>query len=174
MLRSRKFEAIKKETIRRRVMLFILIYLVFITAYLSVNTMSKYVGTTEGAGTVEVAKWEVSTGTNSTDTMNVVAGSEAKTYNIIVTSTSEVGCSYGIKVSNVPANVTVKLDGKDPDAGGTGVEGELSFSNVDHFDANASQTQHVHVLSVEAAIGASTVNEKEIGIDVVFVQDTVQ
>ena len=58
MLRSRKFEAIKKETIRRRVMLFILIYLVFITAYLSVNTMSKYVGTTEGAGTVEVAKWE--------------------------------------------------------------------------------------------------------------------
>ena len=74
MLRSRKFEAIKKETIRKRVFLFILIYLVFITAYLSVHTLSKYVGTAEGEGSIQVAKWDVRATSESNTTMNIISG----------------------------------------------------------------------------------------------------
>lgn len=170
MLRQRKIYEIRKETTKKRVYLFILVYFVFLTAYLSVSTLSKYVGTAEGEGTVQIAKWEVFARTNSENVMNIISGNTTDSYNIIVKSTSDVGCSYSVVVTNIPDNVTLKLDGHNPD---THVGDEAIFNNVGSFVAGSNGTEVTHVLLVSANINAVPVTENEIDIDVTFIQDSI-
>lgn len=170
MLRQRKIYEIRKETTKKRVYLFILVYFVFLTAYLSVSTLSKYVGTAEGEGTVQIAKWSVSTRTNSENVMNIISGNTTDSYNIIVKSTSDVGCIYSVVVTNIPENVTLKLDGHNPD---THVGDEAIFNNVGSFEAGSNGTEVTHILLVSANINAVPVTENEIDIDVTFIQDSI-
>ena len=170
MLRQSKIYEIRKETTKKRISLFILVYFVFLTAYLSVSTLSKYVGSVEGDGTVQIAKWDVSARSDSNDVMNIISGGTTESYNIIVKSTSDVGCTYSVVVTNIPNNVTLSLDGHNPD---THVGDEAIFNNVGRFDAGSNGTEVKHVLKVSANIDATQVTENEISIDVTFVQDSI-
>jgi len=170
MLRQSKIYEIRKETTKKRISLFILVYFVFLTAYLSVSTLSKYVGSVEGDGTVQIAKWDVSARSDSNDVMNIISGGTTESYNIIVKSTSDVGCTYSVVVTNIPNNVTLSLDGLNPD---THVDDEAIFNNVGRFDAGSNGTEVTHVLKVSANIDATQVTENEISIDVTFVQDSI-
>ena len=170
MLRQSKIYEIRKETTKKRISLFVLVYFVFLTAYLSVSTLSKYVGSVEGDGTVQIAKWDVSARSDSNDVMNIISGGTTESYNIIVKSTSDVGCTYSVVVTNIPNNVTLSLDGHNPD---THVGDEAIFNNVGRFDAGSNGTEVTHVLKVSANIDATQVTENEISIDVTFVQDSI-
>ena len=170
MLRQSKIYEIRKETTKKRISLFVLVYFVFLTAYLSVSTLSKYVGSVEGDGTVQIAKWDVSARSDSNDVMNIISGGTTESYNIIVKSTSDVGCTYSVVVTNIPNNVTLSLDGLNPD---THVGDEAIFNNVGRFDAGSNGTEVTHVLNVSANINATQVTENEISIDVTFVQDSI-
>ena len=170
MLRSRKFEKLKKKTIRRRLIIFVLVYLIFITAYLSVNTLSKYVGISSGSGNIQVAKWEVSAISDSEDTMNIIAENTTAAYEVKISSTSEVGCTYSILIENVPDGVKIKIDDESAIAPS---DGTITFENCGHFDANSQGTVLTHTLTVEADVSAGEINDEELNVDITFIQDNI-
>ena len=171
MLRLRKQAVIKKEIIKVRLFLFILMYLIFLTAYFSLNTFSKYVGVVDGGGEVQVAKWEVSSTSESNSMMNIVAGNTENTYEIKVTSTSDVGCTYSIVLSNIPSGLKIKLnDGSFEEI----TSGTKAYSNIGHFDAGSSGIINTYTLTMKADLPVTEVANQVVDIDVVFVQDTIQ
>ena len=171
MKRVRSKAIIKQEAFKERIILFIFVYLIFASLYFSVNTLAKYTGTVSGTGETQVAKWEVSATPNSNSPMNIIAGNDTDSYKITVTSTSEVGCSYSISLSNVPTGVIVKLDDKDPVT--VGADKKVTFTNCGEFSANTQGQQRIHTLELKAGIDITPVSNNEMNVDVSFVQKQV-
>lgn len=172
MKRVRSNEVIKHEAFKERIIIFVVVYLIFLSFYFSVNTLAKYTGTVSGTGDTQVAKWEVSATSNSASTMNIIAGNDTASYEIKVTSTSEVGCGYSIVLSNVPTGVQVKLDDKAPVT--VGNDKTVTFDRCGHFDANRPGVVNTHTLVLKADITIPPVSNNAMSIDVSFVQDVVQ
>ena len=103
--------------------------------------------------------------------MNIIAGDKPVSYEITVTSTSEVGCGYSISLSNVPTGVIVKLDDKDPVT--VGADKKVTFTNCGEFSANTQGQQRIHTLELEAGIDITPVSNNEMNVDVSFVQKQV-
>ena len=171
MKRVRSKAIIKQEAFKERIILFIFVYLIFASLYFSVNTLAKYTGTVSGTGETQVAKWEVSATPNSNSPMNIIAGNDTDSYKITVTSTSEVGCSYSISLSNVPTGVMVKLDDKAPVT--VGADKKVTFTNCGEFSANTQGQQRIHTLELKAGIDITPVSNNAIDVDVSFVQKQV-
>ena len=171
MKRVRSKAIIKQEAFKERIILFIFVYLIFASLYFSVNTLAKYTGTVSGTGETQVAKWEVSATPNSNSPMNIIAGNDTASYEITVTSTSEVGCSYSISLSNVPTGVMVKLDDKAPVT--VGADKKVTFTNCGEFSANTQGQQRIHTLELKAGIDITPVSNNAIDVDVSFVQKQV-
>ena len=169
MLRSREFEKIKKATMRKRIILFGLMYLAFMTAYLSMNSFSKYVGVSSGSGNVQIAKWEVYSNSNSENIVNMVAGNTRATYEVKVVSNSDVACTYSIEVSNIPNNVRIKLDNgeyKEPQ------DGKIVFPSCGRFDAGNNNEEVYHTLTVEADLSVGEI-VRQLEVDTIFVQEEI-
>ncbi len=171
MRRVRSKAIIKEEAFKERMILFIFVYLIFVTLYFSANTLAKYTGTVSGTGQTQIAKWDVSAVSNSNSTMNIIAGNDTATYEITVTSTSEVGCTYSIVLSNVPTGVKVKLDNESPVT--VGADKIVTFNNCGRFYANNPGVVKVHTLVLEAGIDIPPVSNNSMNIDVSFVQDPI-
>ena len=171
MKRVRSKAIIKQEAFKERIILFLFVYLIFASLYFSVNTLAKYTGTVSGTGETQVAKWEVSATPNSNSPMNIIAGNDTASYEITVTSTSEVGCSYSISLSNVPTGVMVKLDDKAPVT--VGADKKVTFTNCGEFSANTQGQQRIHTLELKAGIDITPVSNNAIDVDVSFVQKQV-
>lgn len=158
----------KKRRLKKKFKLFLIIYFIIFTFSFAAFTLSKYINKVEGNGGVSIAKWEVLLDTTlSNDNFTVVIGNGSQNYKLRVSSTSDVGVSYSIVLSNVPSGVVVSVDGNTPQPP---TNNKITFSNVGSFDANGAVKSREHTLSFSATLGANEVSDNNIDIDVVFIQ----
>ena len=75
-----------------------------------------------------------------------------------------------IKLTNVPQDVSVSIDGNTPI---TPNNGNIIFPNEYSFDASSSELTRSHVLVFNTTIETNAVTNNEIGIHVNFVQDNL-
>ena len=133
------------------------------------TTFAIYRKSASGTGSIRTANWSISRSTSQAgDLIEVIPGVSDDTYDLTVTSSSEVDVTYTIVLSNLPDDIQVKLD-----------EGNFMFpDSVTHkltisggtINYNDSIKTKNHTLTFRAASGAQTVSEQEIDIDVEFKQ----
>ena len=156
----------KKRKLKKKFIVFFAIYIIFISAYLVINTFSKFNSNVTKTGTLSIAKWDVSSQMPDS-TINLIAGDNTETYTLTVTSESETASNYSIIISNLPENVQVALDNNtflSP------TSGTVTFSNVGTFDANAVNTSHNHTLKIKALLEANVQTGSNINVNVEFTQ----
>lgn len=156
---------------KRKFFLFLLIYLFFITTYVSLNTFSKYVSVTNNKNaTKSVAKWDVSLDTSSSgNTINLINGnsSSSQDYLLTVTSQSEVGVNCDLNISNVPNGLKLVIDGTDEY---TASNTEINVSDFCLFNANDANDTQNFVLTFVAPLDLATVSNRQIDINVTCIQ----
>lgn len=147
---------------------FLFVFIALFTLYFSSNTLSRYTGEISSNGSLVVAKWDVGIeDSGDPKVLNIVSGGTAS-YDLVVTSASETASNYTIKLSNVPDDVRVQLDG------GTAViasGGIVTFPNAGSFDANANGLTANHTLTFVTTIDTDAVNDVDVDIEVEFVQE---
>lgn len=150
----------------KKVRVFIFIYIIILSSYFSIYTFSKYIGRVNGDGQIGVAKWNVSLAGDS-DSISVMSGGNGVVYNLDVTSNSQVGIDYYVSMSGVPDGVSVSLD-----EGGEliATDGVINFGKVGTIYANAEEKTVNHKLTIKASLEANGVTNKNVNIDVKFIQ----
>ena len=175
MMKERRAKRAKRVAIMKRLYKYFLWYFIFFTAYFSMMTLSKYIGTVTGTGTTTIAKWEVAVDDtdNASNTLDVVIGNATQSYILKITSTSDVKAMYSIVLSNLPSNVEVKLENSSTYPNyQTPTNNTITFSNVGYINANANSNDRTitHTLTFNVPINTVTINASEIDIDVIFNQ----
>ena len=156
----------KKRKLKKKFIVFFAIYIIFISAYIVINTFSKLNANITRTGTLSVAKWDVSS-TIPNNTINLIAGNNIENYTLTVTSESETASNYSITITDLPDNVQVALDNNtflSP------TSGSVTFNNVGTFDANAQNTSHNHTLKIKALLEADAQTDETIDVNVEFTQ----
>ncbi len=155
--------SMRKKTIRKwPVVLFALLLLGGIAV--AGISFAKMVSTpNDVSGSQTVAVWSISA-TGTGDDLDLVAGGEAQTYDLLVSSTSDVACEYAITVSNVPAGVKVGIDDVNPAAADE--NGTIVF---DGYSLNIRSSKN-HALKFVATLDADPTTNQDIDIDVEFAQ----
>lgn len=144
----------------------LLIIAVLFTAIISISTSSKYTGELpEKQAEVPIARWEVFTNNDANKNINLIAGAQGQSYTIRVYSGSETAVDYSIEIHDVPSYITIDLDGVSK----TPTNNEIVFDNVGTILTN-DQTAHTHTLTISAALNAEEITNRDLDLDVVFVQ----
>ena len=156
---------------KRKFFLFLLIYLFFVTTYVSLNTFSKYASTANSGTTTQgVAKWDVSLDTSSSgNTINLINGnsSSSQDYLLTVTSQSEVGVNCDLNITNVPNGLKLTIDGTyEYTASNT----EINVSNFCLFNANDANDTQNFVLTFTAPLELAAEQNRQIDINVTCIQ----
>lgn len=158
------------SVLKGKYIVFIFVFIAFFTLYFTSNTLSRYAGTTQGNGSMQVAKWNVGLEQRADPkTLNIVSGTSAN-YVLEVKSASEVATNYNISLSNVPDDVQVQLDG------GTAVtptNGSVIFEDAGSFNANNSSLTRNHILTFTTTLDTVAIDNNSVNIDVVFVQEEI-
>ena len=110
------------------------------------------------------ANWNVSISSNSSSTMQLTENSGTSSYNLTVTSASEVDTDYKIIVSNLPSGVQVKLDNGNFEP----YSSTVTFNNAGTI-LYGGQPQ-THTLTFRANTGATLVNNQQVSVNVEFKQ----
>lgn len=156
---------------KRKFFLFLLIYLFFITTYVSLNTFSKYISVANNRNTTQgVAKWDVSLDTSSSgNTINLINGnsSSSQDYMLTVTSQSEVGVNCDLNILNVPNGLKLTIDGTYEY---TASNSEIYVSNFCLFNANDINDTQNFVLTFTASLDIASEQGRQIGINVICAQ----
>ena len=130
---------------------------------------AKYKTRVSGSDIAHVAKWNVGIDTsNNADKLYLVSENENDTnsYNITVTSTSEVSSRYSIILSNVPDGLQVKLDSGDyrsPDGN------IITFDYAGTF-LIGEQTTRTHTLTFKDLLTSNNNGDIDVDVNVVFEQ----
>lgn len=155
----------KKRKLKKKFVAFIFLYFVIISSIFIMRTISKFSTSINENASVDVASWNVSSNLpNATVTLVPVVD---YTYNLSVTSNSDVAVSYSIKVSNLATNTFVILDGNKLSDGSSSV----TFSNVGTINANASTKTKNHKLKFKVAPEVTESTNRNVKIDVIFTQN---
>lgn len=119
-------------------------------------------------GSIATATWNVTLNQdNEEKNLSIVAGDENSTasYNVNITSTSEVDIIYSIVVDNIPAGVEVKLD--DGEYQTPSSDNQIVFSDVSTINYASENKTKTHVLTFKAESNTEEVLDEEIDITVV-------
>ncbi len=144
----------------------LLIIAVLFTAIISISTSAKYTGELpEKTAAAPIARWEVFTNNDSNKNISLIAGAQGQSYTIRVYSGSETAVDYSIEIHDVPSYITVDLDGETK----TPTNGEIVFDDVGTIYTNDT-TAHTHTLTISAALNAEEIIDRDLDLDVVFVQ----
>ena len=154
---------------KKRFILFMILFVFTFSAYFIVNSFAAYKGEIISSGSTDIAKWEVLTLNTGEPTIDLSPGGSAASYLLRITSTSHVVAGYDITISNLPDSVRVSLDNG---SYVTPVNNTVTFSDVDHIDAT-DNTVKEHTISFRATNDSTAVSNREISIDVKFVQDEI-
>lgn len=143
--------------------------LIFITIYVSIFSLSKYQSTITGGHGTRIAKWDVQLNTEGSDNViNLAPGdSTGQSYDLTVTSISEVSVKYSIVISNLPNNVQVALDSGTPQTPNNNV---VTFEDCGSFSVGSINTTNHHTLNFSALSQATNVIGSQVNIDVIFTQ----
>ena len=118
-------------------------------------------------GNIATATWNVTLNQDDEEkNLSIVAGDENSTasYNVNVTSTSEVDIIYSIVVDNIPDGVEVKLDDGEYQ---TPSDNQIVFSDVSTINYTSENKTKTHVLTFKAESNTEEVLDEEIDITVV-------
>lgn len=154
------------KLVKSKYYVFLIFYIALFTIYFTSNTLSRYSGEVSKNGSLEVAKWEVEAIGQNSKTINMVSGDNG-TYTITVRSASETACNYSIKLSNLPNDISVKLDSgitKTP------INGEIVFNDVGSFNANLSGSSRNHTITFITTLETAAITGRQVTVDVSFVQ----
>ena len=157
----------KKRRLKQKFKVFLTIYFVVFTSFFALTTFSKYAGMSTGSGTATVAKWEISFQGDTNANISIVKGNTTQEYKLTVTSSSDVGVSYYVIISNVPDGVQAKVDSKNYIPASNG---EIRIENVGIINANDAIKTKVHTLTFDAALTTQEKKKKKMDIDVMFTQ----
>lgn len=157
----------KKRRLKRKFKVFLTIYFVLFTSFLSVDTLAKYAGNSSGTGTISIAKWDVSLVGDDNNSINIIKGNTTQEYKLKVISKSDVGITYSIIFTNVPIGLQVKID---DNVYVSALNNEIKINNVGIIDANATNKTKEHTLTFNALLETSDSTNKEIDMDVIFTQ----
>lgn len=148
---------------------FLYVYALLFLLCFGVITMARYTGKAEETGTVSVAKWDVSLAGEDSQTLPTITIGDSSTYqiyNLRVMSESEVALNYSLKISNVPDELIVEIDGTQY----TPTNNEITIDNLGSFEANDSETTKIHEMKFIVPIDSDTINAQTLDIDVTFTQ----
>ena len=144
----------------------LLIIAVLFTAIISISTSSKYTGELpEKTAAAPIARWEVFTNNDANKNINLIAGGQGQSYTIRVYSGSETAVNYSVELHDVPSYLTVDLDGVSK----TPTNNEIVFDNVGTI-LTGDSSAHTHTLTISAALNAEEIIDRDLDLDVVFVQ----
>ena len=162
----RKRQKTINEILCKRIILFILFYIMIITMYFTSVTLSKNAGQIDKSGHASVARWHVEANLEE-NTIDIVTGNDVKTCKVIINSNSDISSSYSIVLNNVPDDLEVAIDEEEFQ---TAEEGRIEFANVGTISiSNNSDVEHV--LKFQAPIDMNEEVETIVNIDVIFTQD---
>ena len=158
--------------------LFLILCLVLLSSYFVANTLSKYAYNNDGTSNSSVAKWDVSL--NARDAViELVHGQRlGETYTLRVKNDSEVACSYAIRVSNIPYDVSISFDNESPISsggwsmgnGGGIIGGPWYVIKRDSFNLNDS-TYHEHTITFQSpSLDTNLIDRTNITVSVTFDQ----
>ncbi|MBQ6436027.1 hypothetical protein IJJ27_00495 [bacterium] len=128
------------------------------------GTFALYSYLRTGSNNVQLAQWDVSLDQEGVDdTINIVSGVTNRTYTLNVQSLSEVDINYDIIIDNVPAGVSVALDGGSFQAQ---VNNVIAFNQVGTIAYNDASKQRVHSLVFQSSTDSAEVSNHTLTIDV--------
>ena len=160
----------KVKVSKEKYVVFILMFIAIFTLYFNFNTLSRYAGTAQGNGSIQVAKWDVGIEDSlNSKIVNIVSGN-SESYVLQVKSASETANNYSINLSNIPNDIQVQLDGGTTKSPTSGI---VSFENVGTFNANSSGQTRNHTLTFISSLNTVAVTNCNIDIDVIFVQEEI-
>lgn len=158
----------KKKT--KRILIFVICFLFVFSIYFSINTLAKYSSNVVTSKATDVAKWEVLSLNEEEETINLSPGGDAMSYLLRITSKSDVKTNYSIVITNLPDTVMVSIDHgmfEEP------VNNTVTFSNINYYIDASDASVKEHIISFKAIDGAQTVADREIDLDVVFIQEEI-
>ena len=129
--------------------------------------LAKYISSLDGADNTSVAKWSVEA-VSDTDTLNLVSGNAVGVYTLTITSTSEVSARYSVILSNVPAELEVKIDNGEYQTADN--SGSIVFENVDTINVGNNSSARVHSLTFNSPLDSNISSVNAVDVDVEFVQ----
>lgn len=143
-----------------------LFILLVLSCFVLPITYSRYITRETGGSTAPLAKWEVSMIEDPNNELELVSKNvNSASYSFQITSTSNVASEYGIRVLNVPLDVTLSIDGGTPISPNT--SGTITVPNLGFFTLNSLDTTNDYTLTFNAdtATLAST-NTMELQVDI--------
>ncbi|MBR2833748.1 MAG: hypothetical protein IKE75_04925 [Bacilli bacterium] len=157
---------------RKKIIAVLLFITIVLAATYALKTFGLLRSSANATGSLLTAEWSVTRSQSaSTDSIEVVPGLSTDTYDLTVTSNSEVDVKYTVIISNLPTGIEVQLDDgtfQTPSSGtirmtnGGDVTGTINYN-----DATKTKT---HTLTFRATSSAQAVSDQEIDIDVEFKQ----
>lgn len=145
-----------------------LILLLILVCFCTIRTFALYNAKKNGTSVVDGAAWSVTRSqSQSGDSIDIIPEVQDDTYLLTVQSSSEVDVGYSIIISNLPAGVTVSIDGENFI---TPTNNTVTISNVGRINYSDSTKIKNYTLTFRANSNASPVAGRQINIDVQFKQ----
>ena len=154
---------------KNKIKLFLYVCALFFPLYFGTMTMASFTGKTEESTTVSIAKWDVSLAGEDNQTLPTITIGDSntyQTYNLRVMSESEVALNYSLKISNVPSDLIIEIDGVEY----TPIGNEILIDNLGSFIANDPETTKIHQMKFIVPIDSETIDAEIIDVDVTFTQ----
>ena len=161
---SKGSEVMNKETLVRPTIIVAIIVLLTITSSYSI-----YRGVTYSSGAISLATWSVTLNQEGVnDELTIVPVNSNDTYELNITSTSNVDINYTIKISNLPAGVQVTLDNGAPVSQDN--NNIITFTDAGRILYNDVNKTKSHILTFSAVANTTPVNSQTVSIDVIAKQ----
>lgn len=154
---------------KKKIIFLLLFPVIMLFVFCATKTFAIYRKNASADGDLSAATWSISRSTSQQgDSIDVIPELASDTYNLTVTSSSEVDVTYTIIISNLPSGVEVLLD-NDTTNVYTPTSGTITIDagTINYNDAIKTKN---HTLTFRATSNAQYVNSQEIDIDVEFKQ----
>ena len=121
---------------------------------------------TNANGSIVAATWNVTLKDSGNNYLSIIPNSDISeaSYNISITSQSQVDMVYSIIIEDLPSGVSVSLDNGDYISE---INNKVIFSDVGTIAYSDNDKTKLHVISFKASGSASYVDNKEVNINVI-------
>lgn len=148
----------KKRRLKKKFIIFLTIYVFYLTPYLIINSYSKYESMIKKESSVAIAKWDVSTSIPDA-TLNIISENNYQEYNVDITNKSEVSINGLIVLSDIPDGILVSLN-----------DSEFRYPDNNHqikynikLDKESSSN---YQLRFKSNLSSPNLNDYEVNIDI--------
>lgn len=161
-----------KRKLKKKFVVFLSLYAMFFISYFTLTTLSRYTSLLYMNANVSVAKWDVSIAgedEKKLETMFIGNSSTYQSYELSVTSKSEIAIKYSAIITNVPNGVQIQVDNDAIYSAPIG-SNTITIEELGGFNLEDENKTHNHKLTVLVPSGVEPFENKELAIDIVFTQ----